>query len=438
MNRLFVSAALLPLIWAAAAQAETKITTAVTAPVKTSTATAAGAPDDLTVDTAGSVKPTAAGAAVTLDSNNKVSNLGTITFTGVNNATGILALGGRTGSLGNTGAISLLEDYTPTDTDSDGDLDGPLAQGANRYGIRVTGPDPFTGNVRNERGGSISIEGNDSAGVSVETRLNGSLVNAGAIGVTGDRSVGVQAQSVAGDVQITGSVSAQGEGATGVKLGDVDGQVLLQNAISATGYRTTDRLTDAVRAKLDADDLKQGGAAVRITGNVGKGVLLDRQPADASTTDSDEDDDGVEDSLEGTAALTSSGSAPALDIGSERATTLGAVGTGVDAFGLVNRGNITANGVNDGVSATAIRIGQMGGGTTTVVGGIANQAGVISATAFGAEATGILVNPGAVVASLRNAGVIAVSQTGGQNNASAVIDKSGSLALVENTGTIQA
>ncbi len=87
MNRLFVSAALLPLVWAASAQAETKITTAVTTPVKTSTATAAGAPDDLTIDSAGSVKPTAAGAAVTLDSNNKVSNLGTISFNGVNGAT---------------------------------------------------------------------------------------------------------------------------------------------------------------------------------------------------------------------------------------------------------------------------------------------------------------------------------------------------------------
>jgi outer membrane autotransporter protein len=438
MNRLFVSAALLPLVWAAAAHAETKIATAVTAPVKTSTATAAGAPDDLTVDTAGSVKPTTAGAAVTLDSNNKVSNLGTIAFTGVNDATAILALGGRTGSVSNGAIISNLEDFTATDTDGDGDLDGPFAQGSNRFGIRVTGPAAFTGDIRNERAGSISLEGNDSAGISVETRLNGSLVNAGAVSVIGDRSVGVQAQSVAGNVQITGAVSAQGEGATGVRLGDVDGQVLLQNSISATGYRSTDRLTDAVRAKLDADDLKQGGAAVRITGNVGGGVLLDRQPPDTSTTDTDEDDDGIEDSLEGTAALTSSGSAPALDIGSDRATTLGAVGTGVNAFGLLNRGNIVANGVNDGVSATAVRIGQVGGGSTTVVGGIGNQAGTITATAYGAVATGILVNPGAVVTSLRNSGTIAAAQSGGLSDARAVIDKSGSLGLVENTGIIQA
>ena len=105
MNRLFVSAALLPLVWAAAAQAETKIATAVTAPVKTSTATAAGTADDLTIDTAGLVKPTAAGAAVTLDTNNKVSNLGTIAFTGIDNATGVLVLGGGTGSVSNSSAI---------------------------------------------------------------------------------------------------------------------------------------------------------------------------------------------------------------------------------------------------------------------------------------------------------------------------------------------
>jgi len=114
------------------------------------------------------------------------------------------------------------------------------------------------------------------------------------------------------------------------------------------------------------------------------------------------------------------------------------VGTGVDAFGLVSRGSIIANGVNDGISATAVRIGQIGGGSTTVVGGVGNQGGTITATAFGAEATGILINPGAVVVSLRNSGVIAATQTGGKNDASAVIDKSGSLALVENTGVIQA
>ena len=437
MNRLFVSAALIPLLWAVGAQAETKITTGVTAPAKTSTV-AAGAPDDLTVDTTGSVQPTVAGAAVTLDTNNAVQNLGAIGFNNLDNSTGVLVLGGHTGSVSNSGAISLLEDFTPTDTDGDGDLDGPLATGTNRFGIRVTGPDPFTGDIRNEATGTITLEGNDSAGISVETRLNGNLGSAGAVSIIGDRTVGVRAQSVAGDVKITGAVTAQGLGATGVQLGDVDGQVLLQNAISATGYRSTTRATDAVRAKFDADDLLQGGSAVRITGNVGRGILLDRPPLALSATDLDEDKDGVPDASESTAALSSAGAAPALDIGSERNTTIGAVGTGGDAVGLVNRGSITGAGVNDEVSATAVRIGQVGGGTTTVVGGINNSAGTISATAFGAAATGILLNPGAVVGYLGNSGSIVATQNGGANDAGAVIDKSGTLGLVENTGVIQA
>ena len=39
--------------------------------------------------------------------------------------------------------------------------------------------------------------------------------------------------------------------------------------------------------------LKQGGGAVRITGSVGKGILLDRPPLDNSTTDTDEDKEAV-------------------------------------------------------------------------------------------------------------------------------------------------
>ncbi|MEO8114734.1 MAG: autotransporter domain-containing protein, partial [Phenylobacterium sp.] len=444
MKRLFVSAALLPLLHAAAAHAETKITTATTTPVATATA-AAGQRDDLTIDTGGSIKPAAAGAAVTLNSDNAVKNLGAITFTDLDNATGVLVLGGRTGSVSNSGSISLTEDFTNTDTDNDGDLDGAFAKGSNRFGIRVTGPGTFTGAISNLAGGAITVEGNDSAGVSVETRLAGSLVNAGAIAVVGDRSTGLSATSVSGDVRITGAVSAKGEAARAVSLGDVDGAVVLQSSLTATGYRYTDRLADAVRAKLDADDLKQGAGAVRITGDVGKGVLLDRPPADKDTANADEDADGVPDAQEGTASLVSLGSAPALDIGSNRATTLGVVGTGDNAFGLVIKGQVGANGLNDGVAGTAIRIGQAGGGTTTIVGGINNLGGTVSAVAFGAEvatpelaATAILLNSGAVVPALRNSGLIDAGLSGGPQDARAVVDLSGSLALVENTGTIRA
>jgi autotransporter-like protein len=435
MKRFFVSAAALPLLYATAAGAETKITTATTAPVRTSTA-ASGQPDSLTIDTTGSITPTVAGAAVTADSSHAVTNNGAITFNNVSGATGVLVNGGVTSTITNAGTISLVEDFTATDADSDGDLDGAFAQGSARYGIRVAGAGAVSGSIVN--GGVISVEGNDSAGISVESRLIGSVVSSGGVSVTGDRSIGVRADSVAGDVRITGAVSAQGEGSVGVQLGDVDGAVVLQNTVSVTGYRSTERLADTARAKLDADDLKQGGGAVRITGNVGKGVLLDRPPTDSSTDDTDEDDDGVTDTAEGAAMLGSYGAAPALDIGGAAATTLGAVGTGDLAFGLVNKGTITASGVNDGVAAVGLRIGQAGGGTVTVQGGINNLAGTIVGRAYGAEATAVLLNAGAVVPVFRNSGAVGSEQNGGLHDSRAIVDLSGSLALIENSGDITA
>lgn len=435
MKRLLVSAAVLPLLYAASAHAETKITTATTAPVKTSTA-ASGQPDHLTIDAAGSIAPTVAGPAVTVDSSNAVINNGSITFTGVNGATGVQVNGGVATAITNAGTISVAEDYTATDTDSDGDVDGPFAQGSARFGIRVLSPGA-TGNVVNS--GTVTIEGNDSGAISLEGRLTGSLTSSGAVAVLGDRSVGVRADAVSGDVKILGAVQVQGEGTVAVRLGDVDGAVALQGAISSTGYRSTDRLADAARAKLDADDLKQGGGAVVITGNVGKGILLDRPPTDSSTTDTDEDKDGVTDTAEGTAAIASYGAAPAIAIGGASATTIGVVGTGDLAYGFVNKGSVTGNGVNDGIAGTALRIGQAGGGVVTVQGGINNISGAtIVGRSYLAQSTAVLVNANAVVPALKNAGTIGAEQNGGLHDARAIVDLSGSLKLIENSGAIRA
>ena len=98
------------------AYAETSVTTARTTPIATSTANN-GAADDVRVTADGSIKPTTSGALITLDSNHKVTSLGTLATVGVNNSTGILILGGTTGSVSNGAAITLNEDYTPTDTD---------------------------------------------------------------------------------------------------------------------------------------------------------------------------------------------------------------------------------------------------------------------------------------------------------------------------------
>jgi hypothetical protein len=423
--------ALLPMVVATPAAAETSIATATTAPVTTATV-ASGQPDSILITTAGSITPTAAGAAVTVNSVHAVTNNGSISFKDVNDATGVLLSGGAGGGLTNTAVISLGETYEATDTDNDGDIDGVFAQGARRYGVRL-GAGTYTGNINNT--GSITVKGVDSAGVLLEGRLAGTLFSSGSVSVTGERSVGISAASVSGDVRVTGSVAAAGEGASAIRLGAVDGIVQLQGAISATGYRYTSRLTDAERAKLDADDLKQGGGAVAITGSVKGGLLLDAPPADLDANKADEDGDGVTDSLETTAAVTSYGAAPAISISGDQALTVSVVGQGTLGYGVVNKGQVSSYGVFDGVDATALKIGRAGGAGVTVAGGINNVGGVL-ASAYGASATAVLIESDATVPVLLNSGAIGATQVGGAHNASAIVDLSGRLTLVQSSGTI--
>ena len=63
-------------------------------------------------------------------------------------------------------------------------------------------------------------------------------------------------------------------------------------------------------SKLDAEDLLQGGPAVRISASVKGGVLLDTRPKDSNPDDKDEDKDGIEDAKEGNASVISYGAAP--------------------------------------------------------------------------------------------------------------------------------
>ena len=81
--------------------AETSITTATTAPVRTSTIKS-GAPDDIKISSTGSIKPTS-GTAVTVDSNHKVVNDGTIEIGNANGATGIFANAGTAGGITDIG-----------------------------------------------------------------------------------------------------------------------------------------------------------------------------------------------------------------------------------------------------------------------------------------------------------------------------------------------
>ncbi|MGZ3259211.1 MAG: autotransporter domain-containing protein, partial [Croceibacterium sp.] len=277
----------------AAPAAATDITTAKTTPLQTSTVKN-GVPDSITITSTGSVTVTA-GTAVTMDDNHSVANQGKIAINNANDATGIAAAAGTTGDISNTGTITVDETYTPTDTDKDGDLDGPFALGSNRFGIRTLGD--HTGDVVNN--GTITVEGNDSAGIWLGGKLTGALTHNGTTTVLGDRAIGLQAQDITGNVRLAGTVSATGKDAIAARFsGDIGGALVVQGNITSTGYRYT-APTDT--SKLDADDLLQGGSALIVEGNVAGGIILAVPPKDNSPTNNDEDADGIEDSKEGSA-----------------------------------------------------------------------------------------------------------------------------------------
>ena len=442
------------------ASAETTITTAVTNPVLTGTAG-----DDIRITSTGSVKPTG-GAAVTINSNDSVKNEGAIAIKGANGATGILANANLAGDITNSGTITIDEDFTATDADTDGDLDGPFAQGTDRFGIHVLGGGTFTGNIVN--GGTITIEGNQSAGIAVDSALTGSLTSTGKISVLGDNSVGIRAGAVSGNV-VVGSGSAtgvQGKDAVGVLLGgDIGGALVIQGTVTTTGYRSTAAPADT--SKLDADDLLQGGSAVVVGGSVAGGILLDSKPADNSTTDTDEDDDGIPDANETTAAVTSFGAAPALAIGSAtQDIAIGAVASSGAGHGIVIKGSVSGLGIYSGVGATALSIGGTGhavnvAGGMTIFGTVAADSRDSNATGIhigagasvsqivvggtvsakgggtaGSAAQAIVIDAGATVNAISNSGTIAATRAGDTGTAAAIVDHSGTLALVQNNGQI--
>ena len=429
------------LLAAGGAQAETQISTGTTTPVATATANA-GAPDNVSVVAGGSIKPTTAGPVVTINSDNTVTNAGSIQTTGVDGSTGVLILGGHTGGLTNNSLISVDETITTTDKDGDGDADGPFVTGSNRFGVRVIGPGAFTGNITNASGASIVADGNDSTALSLETDLIGSILSSGTLSTVGDRSFALKTTgSVSGDVSILGAVSVQGLNATGVQIGgDIGGALVVQNALTSTGYRSTARSsTQSVLDALDADDLLQGGSAVVVGGNVAKGFLIDIPPV-LSSTNTDVDGDGITDTAEGSGAISTFGRAPAVVIGTTgRSVTLGDVGTGDDAYGMVVRGSIAGAGVYDGVDATGLLVGVAGGGTADLSGGLRNQ-GTIAATAYKADATAVHFGSGAVVPTLWNQGSISAGSTSetGSTVRGLLIDSGAKAHDLANAGAITA
>ncbi|MCC4231755.1 autotransporter domain-containing protein [Sphingobium soli] len=471
MRHLLACTAIAPVLAALAgtdAAAETKITSATTAPARTSTV-ASGSADDITITSAGSITLTS-GTAVTVDSNNDVSNGGTITINDADNVTGILVAPGTTGDITNSGTITLTEDYTAKDDDDDGDTDGPFAKGSNKKGIWVQSGAGHSGDISHS--GTISIEGNNSAGIRLDGALTGDWATSGSITVVGDNSYGVVANDVTGDVTLRGAISATGENSIGAALlGDVDGAVKIQGSIVSNGYRYTTRPADT--EDLDEDDLLQGGSAVVIAGNVSGGVIFDVPPVagdDDDEDDTDIDDDGLTDSTEGSASIVTYGSSAAVQVGAaDTDTMIGAVAAGGSGYGLIVNGTIAGYGIYDGVdanglvigglgsnvdiakgvlvngsigavsydsNATAIRLGSGARSDTIQIGGVVGASG---SSKEGTAARGLVIDSGATVSNLVVGGTVAAAALDDEKGtAIAILDSSGTVSSLKNTGAITA
>lgn len=435
------------------------ITTKKTTPLRTSTIKA-GAADSINITKDGSVVLTA-GTAVTMDSDHAITNAGAITVS--NGSAGILAAADTTGNITNSGTITVDEPYKPSDGDNDGDPDGPYALGSHRYGIRTGGA--HIGNIANS--GKITVQGNDSAGIALGGKLTGNFTHNGETTVTGDRSTGIEAGAIDGDVRLAGSVTARGKDAIGAHFsGNVDGAMVVQGTVVATGYRYTTVPSDP--SKLDADDLLQGGPALLVEGDVSGGIVLAIPPKDNDPNNADEDADGIPDKDEGSAKVVSYGAAPAMVIGATNHTvTIGPVAGTASGYGLQIDGAVEGQGLYSGIDATGLAIGGRGG-TVTIANGIGVR-GSITAASNGASATAVRVGAGTTTPELKNAGAIAatggdaasamttaihvtagaslpairnsgsIKATAGKaGTATAILDESGTVTLIENSGTIAA
>ncbi|HWD67482.1 MAG TPA: hypothetical protein VG227_05920, partial [Caulobacteraceae bacterium] len=561
---ILAAAASAPLLAASfPALAQVTISGSQSTPVQTATANS-GQPADVIVS--GSIGLTSPGTALTLNSNNTVDVTGQLGATNQDNTVGLDIVSGFTGTATVTGTINITESYTPpTDPNNDGLSTGVFAQGTNRIGIEVTGTSIFNGDIIDT--GQVTVMGNNSEGVSIQAPISGNwtslvvtpasgssaaTVATGNIAVTGSNTVGFQITptgGVGGNVRLA-AVSATGPGAQAVQLnGPVGGYVNISGAETATGYRTTSRQGNPfISALYSQEELQQGGAAVTVGGSIGAGLIVSAPPPIASTTNLDQDNDGVPDAVQGAGSVTSFGSAPAMQIGSASGTamTIG-VFTGSSfispynsnsafppgTFGLVNQGAIVGESLFDPLtspflngaqlSATALQIGgpilvtpaeQTFGsnnlptspptiapavtgasGQVTIAGGLYNS-GTVAAVSLQGDAKAIylgaganvptiyndgsifatstqvnsaltptpngklnnvsipttpapvpvnvyaiLIDPGASITTItNNSGILAelTGSAGAGGFAGAIVDKSGSLQIINNTGSIQA
>ena len=418
--------------------ADLTITKTVTEPVKTSNAS--GGAGNILIESNGGVVVDK-GTAVTIDSSNKVDNKGRIESKGVDGR-GIVITGSVTSTVTNTGTISLSADS-----------DDKTVDGGN-IGILLDTGAAMTGDIINDTAGTITVAGVKSAGIVTRGSLTGNIKNDGKIVASGEGGLGMLLSG-----NITGIVTNNGT----INTGSASTQTFDKNGKTITNPET------------------EGGDGLAVGGNVGGGVLntgdkLTDQEEKDLTAGTVETVRGLKKDAIGTdATITIIGPQNALHVGPDAGgaaggnITIGAVTK--ESYGIINRGDMASSTTKDLGTAETVRIGLATGsassGSTTVVGGFLNDGGDITTKSTSGRSTTVAIGSGAILPELKNVGTMTATTTTGDavvlglevgakldklvnsglmqakstsvgGDAFTIVDGSGTLKVIENTGTISA
>lgn len=408
----------------------------------------------LTITENGSIT-VGSGAALTLTGDHSLVMQGTIGNEHATNATG---LGVYTDDLRLTSDITIdgaFEIPGPDDEDT----------ASNNIALGIFGNGIFDGDLTLNETATIDISGGGSKAIFVGTEFIGDIFSDAVISVAGDGSIGIDlAGDITGDVTIDGTVSVRNADSIGIRqTGAIDGAFVHQGGLSVgeSTYTDTDSNTvDAIPAT----------AGILIANDVSGGVMLGGEGEDY-------EDDGSGDAIP-TSSIISYGGAPALVVRNDKADgsdlLLGAV-DGLD-YGLIHRGSISVNGQSSGLEATGVQIGGGSASAATVIeGGLHIDDGIIDVSALdasstgirlaegayvpeiwnrgiieattsvalndddtysaGGDAFGIVVEEGATLAEFNNEGALQVSASGADGDAFGLVDRSGTLTSITNSGT---
>ena len=452
------------------------VTDSLTTPANTATGDGSG-PGNIVIEGGGSIALTT-GIPVTLNSNNSITNDGQISLEAESNAVGILvdgSGGSLTGNITNNGVISI-----PGPAEDSNLIDTPV----NNKGILISGPGTFNGSLVNNSTGVLEVGGDGTIGILLNTRMNGSFVNNGRITTIGRSSISLSFNGdVNGDFSNNGVLTSSSEDGIALYVGgEVSGKIT--NAGSINAGRSSFRDVD-----FNIIPESAGEAGMWIANSVGGGIeILGNSVTDAQEADLDADDPAL-DIADAEISVLGDGQAIRVRPGGPKGTfnsiNIGAVGSGEDAFGIINRGVLSVGGTVEGIPAEGVTIeGLVSGGTiytATVTGGLRNDGGDIRAgttdetstairignygtlpsivnsgsilavtndseedindgtiSDLGGDAYAILVEEQGVLTSVTNTGLIQANAAGSGSSAFAIVDRGGNLANFSNTGDVLA